>query len=146
MAGNDHVNKPKCFLACLFLYPGFIDPYPLHHTILKKLISAKHHPLECRSVLPRVHKFLGQKNLACEECPYLFVCDNPGARPRKGSKAIARTLPEHHSEAEKVWNFGDTWGQGGGMKGLHAVHGSRFTVLPLFSHGPCALHSAEGCP
>ena len=25
----------------------------------------------------------------------------------------------------------------GGMKGLHEVHGSPFTVLPLFSHGPC---------
>ena len=26
----------------------------------------------------------------------------------------------------------------GGMKGLHAVHGSRFIVLRLFSHGACA--------
>ena len=27
---------------------------------------------------------------------------------------------------------------GGGMKGLHVVHGSPFIVLCLFSHGACA--------
>ena len=36
----------------------------------------------------------------------------------------------------------------GGMKGSHAAHGSPFTVLPLFSYGPCApiQRAAKGHP